>query len=66
MGRHNHDMCIYRSYSFALNDEVVGPIIPKRGLRQGDFLTPYLFILCFENLLASFHNAEIWGLIHGT
>ncbi|KAJ8753347.1 hypothetical protein K2173_019746 [Erythroxylum novogranatense] len=35
-------------YSVALNGSEIGPIIPKRGLRQGDSLFPYLYILCAE------------------
>ena len=38
------------SYLIMVNDEPNGFIRPMRGIRQGDPLSPYIFIMCMEAL----------------
>ncbi|KAL5546661.1 hypothetical protein UlMin_006348 [Ulmus minor] len=52
-------------YSLLLNGEKVGCIRPSRGLRQGDPLSPYLFLLCAEGLSSLIHTFERTGQLQG-
>ena len=57
-------MCVTTvSYSVLINSEPKGKIIPMRGLRQGDPISPYLFLLCAEGLSAMLKREERVGHI---
>ncbi|PNX86022.1 ribonuclease H, partial [Trifolium pratense] len=59
-------MCVSSvNYSVLMNFDKVGPIYPGRGLRQGDPLSPYLFILATEGLTALIKQSIARGDIHG-
>lgn len=53
------------SYSFMVNWEAKGYLEPSRGFRQGDPISPYLFMLCVEGLLALISQNERNGVFHG-
>ena len=53
------------SYSVLINGEPKGKIILTRGLRQGDPISPYLFLLCVEGLSAMLKREEGVGHIKG-
>lgn len=52
-------------YYIMANGENVGNISPERGLRQGDSLLSYPFILCTQGLPALFKKYELRGNIYG-
>ncbi|GJY49333.1 reverse transcriptase [Tanacetum coccineum] len=53
------------SYSFNINGQVAGHVTPARGLRQGDPISPYLFIMCAEVLSSMIRKSVTQGHIHG-
>ncbi|KAL0885155.1 hypothetical protein Bca101_009137 [Brassica carinata] len=53
------------TYSFLVNDSVHGRVVPSRGIRQGDPLSPYLFILCGEVLSGLCKRAQNSGHLSG-
>ncbi|WZZ75949.1 hypothetical protein YC2023_087319 [Brassica napus] len=53
------------SYSFLVNGSPMGSVIPSRRIRQGDPLSPYLFILCTEVLSSMCDKAMQDGSLTG-
>jgi hypothetical protein len=53
------------TYSVLVNGVPYGNIIPSRGLRQGDPLSPYLFLLVAEGLSSLLVRAEQEGKLTG-
>jgi hypothetical protein len=59
-------VCIFSvSYSVIVNRSPRGNIKPSRGLRQGDPLSAYLFILCAKVLSLHLHLAKRSGRLEG-
>uniref|UniRef100_A0A803PC16 Reverse transcriptase domain-containing protein n=1 Tax=Cannabis sativa TaxID=3483 RepID=A0A803PC16_CANSA len=53
------------TYSFSVNGNTQGHLTPTRGIRQGDPLSPFLFILCAEGLSRLFQHEERCGNLQG-
>lgn len=59
-------MCVTSvKYRIRVNGELTEVFVPKRGLRQGDPLSPYLFLLCAEGFSSLLAKAEAEGRICG-
>ncbi|KAL9663716.1 hypothetical protein QQ045_019107 [Rhodiola kirilowii] len=52
-------------YAFPINGKITSFFVPERGLRQGDPLSPYLFILCSEWLSHSLSKFQSDRIIEG-
>jgi hypothetical protein len=53
------------SYSVVVNGNPVGLFSPSRGIRQGDPISPYLFLICAEVFSSLLLKAEKRGVITG-
>lgn len=53
------------SYSVRLNDHVGDNFHPTRGLRQGDPLSPFIFLICGEGLSSLMRLAMNGNILRG-
>lgn len=53
------------SYSFIINGKVCGSVVPSCGLRQGDSLSPFLFIMVANAFSQMIHWRVDAGELHG-
>jgi hypothetical protein len=52
-------------YSVVVNGNSVGNIYPTRGIRQGDPISPYLFVICADALSSLIYRVVDTGIITG-
>jgi len=53
------------SFAFLINEEPIGSVLPSRGPRQGDPISPYLFLLCLEGLSYLLRHAAEANILLG-
>jgi hypothetical protein len=59
-------MCVHTAnYLVLVNGNLVGKIWSTRGIRQGDPISPYLFLLCAEALSSQLSRADELGELTG-
>ena len=53
------------SYSFRINGKVYGSVQPSRGIRHGDPLSLYLFLIVAESLSSQIRKSVEVGTLEG-
>ncbi|KAA3469211.1 reverse transcriptase [Gossypium australe] len=53
------------NYRVKFNSNITHIIVPERGLRQGDPLSPYLFLFCMDALSRMLMNAQVNSKMKG-
>ncbi|KAH1074832.1 hypothetical protein J1N35_027160 [Gossypium stocksii] len=53
------------TYTVGLNEHISECFVPSRGLRQGDPLSPYLFLICAEGLCLLLNEAKAKNRLRG-
>jgi len=53
------------NYSIIINGQPHNHIVPKRGIHQGDPLSPYFFIICTKAMSSMLDNSARRGAITG-
>ena len=53
------------SFAVLVNGKPAKHFLPSPGIRQGDAISPFLFIICSEGISALFKDAETKKAIHG-
>ncbi|KAH1073741.1 hypothetical protein J1N35_026069 [Gossypium stocksii] len=53
------------TYAVGMNENISEAFTPSRGLRQGDPLSPYLFLICAEGLSTLLNEAKANGTLRG-
>lgn len=53
------------TYTVIINEDSHGFIKPERGIRQGDPLSPFIFILCAEALVNILNKSAILNRLNG-
>ena len=57
--------CSTVKYKFKINGALTDEVIPERGLRQGDPISPYLFLICAEAFSSMLNKVDQEGRLEG-